>query len=338
MSSVLRVAQWTTGNTGRAAVQAVVTHPHLELVGTYAWSPDKVGRDVGELCGLAPLGITATDDVEALLALDPDCVVYTPYRPDFDHVARILESGCNIVTTMYMLAGSGYGEDVRDRIAAATAQGGSSLYASGIYPGHAPMLALAATAVCTRIERITMLESVEMSGYANAAMFRAMGIDGDPADPAAATAAEQSCGSFRDQIAVMAHALGVELDEIRFTADFALADDDLDFGYMTIGRGRIAAIRGTISGHLGGRSRIECRSVWKMGDRTNPDWPVDHGYLIDVEGDPSFRVRLEPGDGWSGAASTSLPAVNAIPLVCAATPGVVNRGELPFVTGAGRLT
>jgi hypothetical protein len=330
------VVQWTTGRTGREAVRGVVGHPDLELVGCFAWSREKVGRDVGELCGLAPLGLAATDDVDALLAMEPDCVVYTPYRPDFDHVVRILETGINVVTTLYQLAGSGYGDDVVSRVRDAAARGGASLYASGIYPGHVPMLALAATAVSSHIERIRMLESVEMSGYANEAMFRAMGIDRDPSDPEAAELVEQSCRSFRDQVAVMAHALVIDLDEIRFTADFAVAEEDLDFGFMTIGRGRIAAIRGTIAGVVDDMARIECRSVWKMGDSTDPNWPVEHGYLIDVIGDPSFRVRLEPGDQWNGAASTALPIVNAIRPVCAAPPGVVNLGELPLVTGAGR--
>jgi hypothetical protein len=334
---MLDIVQWTTGRTGREAVRGTVTHPELELVGCFAWSAEKAGRDVGELCGLDPLGVTATDDVDALLDLEPDCVVYTPYRPDFDHVVRILESGCNVVTTLYQLAGTGYGEDVATRVLHAATHGGASLYASGIYPGHVPMMALAATAVSSKIERITMLESVDMSGYANEAMFRAMGIDRDPSDPEAAALVEQSCRSFRDQIAIMVNALHVDVDEIRFTADFAVAANDLDFGYMTIGTGRVAAIRGTIAAIVDGEARIECRSVWKLGDATDPDWPVEHGYLIEVTGDPSFRVRIEPGERWSGAASTALPIVNAIPQVCAAPPGIVNLGELPLVVGSRRI-
>ena len=123
---MLRVVQWTTGRTGAAAVRAMAVHPALQLVGCFAWSADKIGRDVGALCGIDPIGVLATDDVDALLALQPDCVSYMPYRPDFDHVVRILESGCNIVTTMYMLAGSGYGSDARDRIADAAERGPSS--------------------------------------------------------------------------------------------------------------------------------------------------------------------------------------------------------------------
>ena len=75
-----RVVQWTTGNVGKRSVRALVAHPDLELVGCYAFSTDKVGRDVGELCGIDPVGVVATDDVDALLGMKPDCVVYTPTR------------------------------------------------------------------------------------------------------------------------------------------------------------------------------------------------------------------------------------------------------------------
>ena len=203
--------QWTTGKTGSAAVRGMVGHPVLDLVGCYAWSADKVGKDVGELCGIDPIGITATDDIDALLALRPDCVVYTPYRPEFDHVVRILESGANVVTSMYMLSGRGYGEEPTARIRDAALRGGSSLYSSGIYPGHAPMVALAASAMCRRIDRISVLESLDIQGYANEKMFRAQGFDLEPDDPQAPVMVEASCGSFKDQIPVMARALGIEI-------------------------------------------------------------------------------------------------------------------------------
>jgi hypothetical protein len=330
----LRVLQWTTGKTGRDSVRAIVERPTLTLVGGYAWSAEKVGRDMGELCGIDPIGVKATDDVEALLALRPDCVVYTPYRPDTDHLVRILESGTNVVTSMYKLTGRGYGNDAYERITDAAHRGHASLYASGTYPGYIGSVALALTAVSSHIERVAMLESVDLRGYANEAMYRAMGIDRDPADPEAADLIADACGSFRDQVAVMAHALALDLEEIHFHADFAVADADTDFGFMTVGAGRVAAIRGTIAGWAGGRSRIECRSVWKLGERTTPDWPIEDGYLIDIEGTPSFRARIEPGQQWTGSMSTALPLVNAIPAVCAALPGIVNYGELPLIRAA----
>jgi len=92
----LRVVQWTTGNVGRRSVIAIAQNRELELVGCYAWSPEKVGRDVGELCGIEPLGVKATHDVDALLALRPDCVVYNPMWPSIDELVRILEAGVNV--------------------------------------------------------------------------------------------------------------------------------------------------------------------------------------------------------------------------------------------------
>lgn len=293
--NTLRVAQWTTGKTGRAAVRAIVEHPRPSLVGCFAWSAEKVGQDVGQLVGIDPIGVLATDEIDALFELKPDCVVYTPYRPDTDHLTRMmLESGINVVTSLYKLTGPGYGDDAYERIVAAADRGNASLYASGTYPGYVGTVALALTAASSRIERITMLESVDLRGYANEPMYRAMGIDRDPADPEAAKLIEASCGSFRDQVAVKAHGLALDLDEIRFHADFAVAEVDTDFEFMTVGAGRIAAIRGTIAGWAGGRSRIECRSVWKLGEHTIPDWPIEHGYVIDIEGTPSFRACIEP--------------------------------------------
>jgi hypothetical protein len=195
------------------------------------------------------------------------------------------------------------------------------------------MVGLAASAMCARIDRITVLESLDMSGYANEKMFRSMGIDLAVDDPEAPLLVERSCGSFRDQITVMALAMGVELDEIAFEAQFATADDTLDLGYMTVQRGHIAGFKGVVSGVVDGRSMIECQFVWKLGDEgMTPNWPVEHGYVVEIHGEPNVRVRLEPiDDHFDGAVTTAMPVVNAIPDVCAAPPGVVNRTGLPLV-------
>src|SRR5215831_6701567 len=126
MSRRLKVVQWTTGKTGSAAVRGMAGHPVLQIVGCYAYSPDKVGRDVGELAGIDPIGVTATNDVDALLALQPDCVVYNPMWHDTDEVVRILEAGIDVVSTAAFINGRGLGEG-RDRIVAACERGGATM-------------------------------------------------------------------------------------------------------------------------------------------------------------------------------------------------------------------
>lgn len=338
MSRRLRVVQWTTGKTGGAAVRGMVGHPVIDLVGCFAYSAEKVGKDVGELCGIDPIGVTATDDVEALLALQPDCVVYTAYRPDFDHLERILESGANVVSTMYMLSGDGYGEEATRRLRDAAFRGGSSLYTSGIYPGHTPMVALAVSAMCARIEKVSMLESLEISEYANENMFRAQGFDLEPDDPSVPEIVEASVGSFKEQVRVLARALGTAIDAVEVRAEVATANQDTDFGFMTLGKGRVAGIKGAVVGVREGRDVIECAFVWKLGQDMTPNWPETNGYVIEITGDPGVRCKLEPlGEHFAGATTTAMPVVNAVPAVCAAPPGIVNHMDLPFVRGAHQV-
>ena len=175
-----RVVQWTTGNVGRKSVHAVVTNADLELVGCYAWSADKVGRDVGELCGLDPLGVLATDDVDSLLALEPDCVVYNPMFADVDVLIRILGSGINVVTTSEFITGHNLGAD-RERIAAACAQGGSTIFGSGINPGFIQLFAVVTAGLSDRVDRISILESFDTTIYNSPATETPMGF-GYPVD------------------------------------------------------------------------------------------------------------------------------------------------------------
>ena len=121
----IRVIQWATGGVGRAAVAGVVAHPELELVGCWVHGPDKVGRDVGELCGLEPLGVTATDDVDRLVALDADCVIYSPIMADPAVVARLLSSGKNVVSPLNWFFAPGRDESL---IETACRQGNSTVH------------------------------------------------------------------------------------------------------------------------------------------------------------------------------------------------------------------
>ena len=146
---------------------------------------------------------------------------------------------------------------------------------------------------------------------------------------------------------MMADALGLELDDTRCESDFAVATEDMDLGFMTIEEGQVAGVKATWHGIVAGQSRIELRVVWKMGQHMEPDWPLEHGYLVRVEGEPEIRTKLEirPPRGFVaksaedfmglGMTITALPAVNAIPAVCAAPAGIVGYGDLPLVTGAG---
>jgi len=342
----LRIVQWTTGNVGRRALRAIAEHPAFELVGVFAHGADKVGRDAGELCGLPPLGIRATDDVAALLALRPDCVSYNPLWPNVDELVRLLEAGVNVVTTAAFLTGWGFGDEVRNRLEQAARRGGASLFGSGMNPGFANLLALVSAGICERVDKVVVTESVDATGYASAETQQSIGFGHPITKPELPQMVEDGTRVFGDAVAMMADALAVGLDGIRCEPAFAVATEDMDLGFMKIGQGCVAGVKASWHGSVRGRSVIELRVVWKMGRHMEPDWKLEHGYLVEIDGSPRVRTKLQilPPHGFAGKSfedfmvlgmiATALPAVHAIPAVCAARPGIVTYAELPLVTAA----
>jgi hypothetical protein len=343
----IRVVQWTTGNVGLRSARAIIGNPELELVGCYAWSDDKVGVDTGTLVGVAPIGIAATNDLDALLALRPDCVSYNPMWPDVDEMCRILGAGVNIVSTAAFITGRALGPEAVDRLSKAALAGNATLFGTGVNPGFLNMFGLVSAGICDRVDRIRVLESVDATGYASAETQLSVGFAHDPDDPATVERTERASAVFGDAVAFMADALGVDLDRIGFTAEYARATETMDLGFMTIPEGSAAGISGTWFGATSDRNVIECCFQWKMGWSMEPDWPLRHGYFVEIDGEPKVRSRFQilPPDEWSepdymglGMIMTALPAVNAIPAVCAAEPGIVGYSDLPLVTARGFVT
>lgn len=337
----LRVVQWTTGNVGQRTVRAVVTHPDLELVGCYAWSADKVGRDVGELCGVDPIGVAATDDVDALLALEPDAVLYTPMWPDTEEVVRILEAGVNVVSTAAFITGGRLGAD-RDRIADACRRGEASMFGTGISPGAVELVGLAVANLCDRIDKIVIDEASDTTLYDSPDTERPAGFGRPIDDPELPGMAEAGTAVFGEAVAVVADALGVELDEIVCIPEYARTTKDVVMDSWTIPADHVAGVAASWQGRVGDRTVVELNVRWKKGQTLDPDWPIEEGHVITVEGRPTVRAKLDylpPPDFEAttfadfmvlGMIMTALPAVNAVPAVVAADPGIVTYNDLPL--------
>ena len=171
-----RVIQWVTGHVGSVALQHFIENLTYELVGLRVTSPDKVGRDAGDVAGTAPTGVIATDDVDVVLAAQPDCVVYMPHWPDISELERLLTAGVDVVTTARLVTGEYYPDDAGPRLAAAALAGGSTLVGTGMNPMHVPTVALAATAMCRHVSRIRVTESMDCFGYGNTATWTGYGF------------------------------------------------------------------------------------------------------------------------------------------------------------------
>ena len=347
--SPYRVVQWTTGNVGKSSVTAIASNPNLELVGCYAWSDDKVGRDVGVLAGIEPLGVSATNDVDALLALKPDVVVYNPMWIDVDELVRILEAGVNVVASASFITGGNLG-DGRDRIAAACEKGGSTMFGSGVSPGFAELLAIVAANACDRVDKVTIAESADTTLYDSPDTERPVGFDKHIDDPELQPMAAEGTAVFAEAVQLIADAIGVELDEIKCVSEYAKTTQDLPMASWTIKAGHVAGVYASWQGIVNGKTVIDINVRWKKGQTLEPDWQLDgDGWKITIDGRPTVNMQvgfLPPMDMIESATSiedffvlghimTALPPIHAIPAVVAAAPGIATYNDLPLTLPRG---
>ncbi|MFC5744447.1 hypothetical protein [Actinomadura rugatobispora] len=337
----LRVVQWTTGNVARQSIAAIVERPDLELVGVYAYSKEKAGRDVGELAGLGRLlGILATDDIDAIIALAPDCVLHMPLHPDVEQLTRLLRAGVNVLTTASFLTGRAYGEEARAALEEAARAGNASLFGSGVNPGYADQLAAVASGVCREVNYVRVLESFDIGMWAGDANQDELGWGRPAGDPGHADDVRKATAPFGDAVEALAELLDATIDDVRCEVGFAHATKDLDIPGRTVKAGTVAGLDVRWFGVSGGVDVTEAHVRWAVTQELDPAWEIAMAYLIEVRGHPQVNVRVEvlPQDFTSmsledmlaiGSVITAMPVVNAIPAVVAARPGIVTYADLP---------
>ncbi|KAB2379604.1 NAD(P)H-dependent amine dehydrogenase family protein [Actinomadura montaniterrae] len=351
-----RVVQWSTGNVGRHAIAGIDARPDLELAGVWVSNPAKIGKDAGELAGLGrTLGVTATGSEEELLALRPDCVVYTSMADvrlmeAIDDLCRILRAGVNVVSSSPVFLQFPDGvvpPEMSDPVREAAEAGGASLFVNGIDPGFAnDALPLAVTGISERIDQVRCMEILNYATYdQGTVLFDIMGfgrsLDDTPMllQPGVLTMA---WGSVVRQLAA---GLGVELDEVTEHHTRLPAPETFEVSSGTIEKGTAAALRFEVRGMRGGEPVIVLEHVTRLRDDLAPDWPQPAGagcYRVEVRGEPDYTVDLQllGGDGdhnTAGLKATAMRLVNAVPAVVAAPPGLLTALDLPPITGRGLL-
>ncbi len=343
MDRPLRVIQWTTGNIGRRSLHAIIGRDDMELVGVYAHGADKVGVDAAELAGWPePTGVTATNDIDALLAQRPDACCYNPLWPDIDELTRLLEAGVNVCSSAAWITGGKQTPEDLDRIRKACEKGNSTIFGSGAHPGMSNMVGMVLSGACERVDEIRITESVDCSTYESAGTQTAMGFSQDPDTPGLAESVRRESVVFAESAAMMADAIGAKLDRMTFDVEFTAATGDSDLGFMRIPTGTVGGVHGYHRGWVGEKNVVSVGFNWIMGEHVTPPKPVAHGHVIQVFGVPNMRtvVYCLPSQDWSevslnglGMIYTALPVTNAVPAVVAAAPGILTLKDLPPVTG-----
>jgi 2,4-diaminopentanoate dehydrogenase len=334
-----RVIQWATGNIGSRALRGVIEHPRLTLAGVYVHSAAKAGIDAGELCGVGPTGILATDDIEEILGLDADCVLYMPQGCDFDEVCRLLASGLDVVTTRGEFHHpASLDPEQRARIEAACREGGTSIHSTGSSPGFiSEAVPLVLTSIQRRLDHLQIDEYADLSQRDSPELlFQLMGFGSDPSafDPRRWAHGAQS---FGPSLRLMAEAVSMPLDSVEASGEVATAAHTVEIAAGTIEAGTVAAQRMIVSGIRGGVPLIQFRANWYCTTDLDPVWDLrPTGWRVVVDGDAPLDVDLRlavPLErmGELSPGFTANRAVNAVPFVCAAAPGIRTTVDLPQI-------
>jgi len=352
-----RIVVWGTGFVGKLVIPEVIRHPHFELVGIGVSHPDKIGKDAGTICGIDPIGVTATDDVAALIALAPDALVH--YGPTAAHardnirlMKAFLTAGidvCSTAMTPWVWPSMTRNPPQWiEPITAACAAGGASCFTTGIDPGFAnDLFPMTLMGLCAEVRIVRALEILDYINYTGDYEME-MGIGKPPEFQALLENPDLLVMSWGGTVPMMAHAVGIELDAITTTWEKWVTDTPITTAKGRINPGEVAAIHFTINGIYKGQTRIQLEHVNRVGADAAPEWPrgtQNDVYRVEIEGSPSITqetaFRFTDGSGrdaaTAGCFATGMRALNAVPAVNALPPGWVTALDLPLIPGLGGI-
>lgn len=336
-----RIAQWSTGTIGARSLRAIIEHPHMTLAGVYVHGRDKAGRDAGDLCGVDTTGVAATASIDEIIGLAPDCVLYMPPALNLDELCRLLAAGINVVTTCGTFHHPpSMDPEIRARVQAACELGGTSVHSTGSSPGF---ISEAVPLVLTSIQR--QLNALRIDEYADLSqrnspemLFGLMGF-GRPIAPFEQFRADYLCSSFGPSLRLVADAIGLPLDSVEASGELAAAGADTTIAAGTLTAGSVAAQRITVTGIRSGQPLLRFRATWYCTTDLEPSWELlDTGWHVSVDGDAPLEVTLRMPIALDRMAAvspayTANRAVNAVPYVCAADPGIHSTLDLPQIVG-----
>jgi 4-hydroxy-tetrahydrodipicolinate reductase len=358
MSQRIRLFQVATGNLGSEMIGRVQRHPDLELVGLHCYTPDKIGRDAGEIVGGDPIGVIATGTVEEIIAARPDVLTFHGVFPDEDLYVKVLEAGIDVVTTADWITGyhrdtnhpHPSGRKVSELIAAACEAGGSTFYGTGMNPGLNQVLGVVCTADVADITNVTTIESVDVSCHHSADTWREVGYGRPVDDPALPGMLQKFTEVFADSVHLKADCFGLELDEVRFEYELGACTEDVDLGWYQLPKGSLGGSYIKFVGVVDDVPRVETHLEWQMTPHTDPSWDIKGCYLTQVTGDPQIynkhMVFPGPGNDLSkpedfaslGTTVTGMPALHSIRAVHQARPGIITSADLPLRAFGGRFS
>ena len=351
------VIVWGTGNVGRPAIRAVLSHSALNLQAVIVSDDRKAGRDAGEIAGIDVCGITATQDWQAAITESVDAVVYSATadtRPEeaIAEVIACLSAGINVVAPglYFYLDPQSTPQEALAPIEAVCKDSGASLFVSGIDPGWVmDMLPVVLSGAVAGITEIRTREIFNYALYDQPQVVREVIGFGQPMEELPMMLHDFAIDMvWSPMIKLIGRALNKPVERVQISVQRRPLEETVEVAGMgTFKQGTQGAFRFEVIGYHNEKPLYALEHITRIDDNCAPDWPYPPQgqgcHQVIISGSPNLEVSVhghdpvEPGMAGGGNSSAAAWLVNAIPAVCEARGGIVTILDLPNINGAAQL-
>jgi len=347
MRDPYKIMVWGPGRMGKVCIWQTIEKPELELVGVRAYSDGKVGIDAGELLGLDAIGVKISNNIEALLDIECDAILYTAhdegtYHTD-DEILQLLAAGKNVITPLpYQNAHLFREPEFVEKLNAACAKGGTVFHAGGVDPDWmSDRILLGLTGACADVKSVKLQEHWDCS-LAEEGPLRYVGFGRVPEDAEKITITQTIAANFTRTVVYTAEkVMKVKYDRVVETHDYIPTPVDIHKPFF-IAAGTVGRIVHRMQGFvdaIGPDALFTIEYHWFIGEGMLPEG-ISPGqyYVATIEGCPSMKMsldlkvsnknndraykignmELEPS-----YVATIIPCLQALPFVCEASPGIL---------------
>ncbi len=328
----IRVVQWGLGAMGSGMAKLMLTKESLRLVGAIDTRPEYVGRDLGDVLGIGrDLGVrVSADPAQVLSAETADCVVIATtswVREQMDDLRAILRAGLNCVSIAEEMAcPEAQNPELAAELDALAREHGVSILGTGVNPGLSmDLLVVALSAGCHEVTSIEASRVNDLAPYGPTVM-RTQGVGLTPQEFEAGVADGSVDGhiGFPESARMISDALGLGIDRIEQRREAIVSSVRRQTPHIVIEPGMVAGCKQTLLGYRGEELVLTLIHPQQVCPEAEGQGTGDY---ITLRGTPEIHMQITPE--YAGGTATKGIAVNAIPRLVEATPGLKSMLDLP---------
>jgi hypothetical protein len=314
------------GPLGQKMVKSAVERGSFRIVAAVDTDPAKIGKDLGEFCGLRPLGLPISGSLdEALRGKSPQVAVVTTvsslkaFEPQ---LAPLAKRKLPVVSTCEELAFPWRRQpDLAQRIDRLCRDSGIACVGTGVNPGFLmDYLPTVLTGLCQKVTgvRVWRIQDASVRRIPFQQKIGA-GLTTQQFEAKVKDGTLRHVG-LPESVDFIATRLGWQLDKTTESIEPVMAEQPVNTGYQPIAKGMVRGVYQVGRGFIGRDEVITLTFRAAVGEPESYE-------EIRIEGDPAFSSRI--AGGINGDIATCAVTLNVVRSILEVAPGLKTMADLP---------